>query len=636
MPFNKNQWPYIPDRISDIIDPDTLAVIESGCGARLKRPLTILENDPQTNRFTHRIESIGIKQLYAPFCKHLRQAAIFEKACEQNDSEQAHHSLEKYTAEGALYRLFTCHMGVMDTTYIIRLRNRPIAMLFSGQFAPGGELQGVSRQLKRIGLNDELDRGVMLGMAKNLSPCPEDFEQHLQREAQHIERLVENEYHRQKSALEQAFLAEVRNLALGSGDLDYEELTRRLQIMLESVVGYLQCRYALFFGCANGNDSTMPLVGQEGLPAEVEANPPHFNWNKAGLPKEYFDLTNFGLADWQDKARSNALRGNNHEYFANAGCIAPTLLGNRYRGVLVLGPFSQAIDVGEEQNFLVELTNIFGGFVLATLEMFALEQKQRAWENDKRILKHQIKTSLVSLNSIVGLSSRRLRDRNDSLERVISDLDRALRMGIHLRDSTNRTLDLHQIEIEPDDLEYERYSLAVLVTNCSTAYADVAHSRRIKLFIDPTVEFLPEADIDTVRMTIAFTNLIENAVKYAYPDTTVIIRSRYDPPTKTSPGRAYVEIDDLGVGINQGEVKHIFEQGVRGQLAGKVEGTGYGLWETNSIVQAHGGKVGLSLTSTNIQRREQRATHVIFTIEIPLNNEQAGRKNGKRLKEKRQ
>ena len=46
----QDKWPYTPVRLSQIIDRETLTVIESGCCERLGRPLTILDRDQADRR----------------------------------------------------------------------------------------------------------------------------------------------------------------------------------------------------------------------------------------------------------------------------------------------------------------------------------------------------------------------------------------------------------------------------------------------------------------------------------------------------------------------------------------------------------------------------------------------------------
>jgi signal transduction histidine kinase len=77
-------------------------------------------------------------------------------------------------------------------------------------------------------------------------------------------------------------------------------------------------------------------------------------------------------------------------------------------------------------------------------------------------------------------------------------------------------------------------------------------------------------------------------------------------------------VDDLGLGFNQPEAEKIFQKGERGEQAYKVAGTGFGLWEAKGILQAHGGDIKPVATLTNFFRRDHRAYHVVFTIEIPL------------------
>ena len=78
------------------------------------------------------------------------------------------------------------------------------------------------------------------------------------------------------------------------------------------------------------------------------------------------------------------------------------------------------------------------------------------------------------------------------------------------------------LQLEPEDLEFERYPLSVLVANCADGFVQEADKRHRQLIIDKSIELLPEAEVDVARLTIAISNLIENALKYSYPNTTIL------------------------------------------------------------------------------------------------------------------
>ena len=135
--FRKDKWPFIPVCLDQIIDRETLSVIESGCCERLGRALTILDYDPGTGGFSDRIESINEKQRYESFCRLLRDGKRVQggdEACKRFDIEQAELSLQEFRKTGNPFRTFQCHMGLEDMTYIIQVAGHPVALVFSGQY----------------------------------------------------------------------------------------------------------------------------------------------------------------------------------------------------------------------------------------------------------------------------------------------------------------------------------------------------------------------------------------------------------------------------------------------------------------------------------------------------------------------
>jgi signal transduction histidine kinase len=78
--------------------------------------------------------------------------------------------------------------------------------------------------------------------------------------------------------------------------------------------------------------------------------------------------------------------------------------------------------------------------------------------------------------------------------------------------------------------------------------------------------------------------LIDNAAKYT-PEGEDIILS-YGKNEKGSP---YLQVQDLGSGINESELPHIFERFFRSDEVRSSEGTGLGLSIAKWIVDKHGG-----------------------------------------------
>ena len=87
----------------------------------------------------------------------------------------------------------------------------------------------------------------------------------------------------------------------------------------------------------------------------------------------------------------------------------------------------------------------------------------------------------------------------------------------------------------------------------------------------------------------AFSNMIENAVKYSDVDTEILISSIKE-------GNYHgLAVASIGIPISNDEAKHIFERGFRGSAAIQkvAAGTGFGLYLASRVMAFHGGKIDL-------------------------------------------
>lgn len=93
---------------------------------------------------------------------------------------------------------------------------------------------------------------------------------------------------------------------------------------------------------------------------------------------------------------------------------------------------------------------------------------------------------------------------------------------------------------------------------------------------------------DAVELQAAFTNLLDNAVKYSPKGTKIIIEAK-------NVGKKTIEISikDSGVGIDPAQAKRIFKRFYRipGLSTQKAKGTGLGLYIVQAIVKKHNGKI---------------------------------------------
>ena len=96
---------------------------------------------------------------------------------------------------------------------------------------------------------------------------------------------------------------------------------------------------------------------------------------------------------------------------------------------------------------------------------------------------------------------------------------------------------------------------------------------------------LPEIPMDFTLMMRVFVNLLDNALKYSPPRTTINITVSIEGDSVA------IEVKDHGFGIPPEDLTRIFDKFYRAEKPRQITGTGLGLSICKGIVEAHGGKI---------------------------------------------
>ena len=138
------------------------------------------------------------------------------------------------------------------------------------------------------------------------------------------------------------------------------------------------------------------------------------------------------------------------------------------------------------------------------------------------------------------------------------------------RGDSGRT-SLNRQTVRTDELMREIYEESLMI--------DENHRYRLKDSGEPT-----EVMVDAGLMKQAVRILIDNAAKYT-PEGEEILLSY----GKNEKGNPFLQVQDLGQGIGESELPHIFERFFRADEARGSAGTGLGLSIAKWIVDKHGG-----------------------------------------------
>ncbi|MCA9788301.1 MAG: HAMP domain-containing histidine kinase, partial [Cyanobacteria bacterium HKST-UBA05] len=122
---------------------------------------------------------------------------------------------------------------------------------------------------------------------------------------------------------------------------------------------------------------------------------------------------------------------------------------------------------------------------------------------------------------------------------------------------------------------------------------------------------MPTAWADPDKFEQILLNLIDNAVKYSFPETTVRIKAQ---PYPENDDMVQISITNEGVGIPSDNLKNLFNQFYRvdNTLTRDVEGTGLGLYITKSLTKAMGGDI-----MVDSEVNKETTFSVIFPITTP-------------------
>ena len=216
-----------------------------------------------------------------------------------------------------------------------------------------------------------------------------------------------------------------------------------------------------------------------------------------------------------------------------------------------------------------------------------LDGLRRAFTQQREFLgdaAHELKTSFAIVKSTLQSlqnGPRNAAEYREGLCQISEDSDR-------LEELLDRMLRLARVEQWAADgirRELETTDL------CSTCEMAVARMRKLASSRDIKIEFNADGSAqlraDPADLELVWINLLENAVQYSASHSLVKLS------LQTGNGNATVSVCDLGSGIAEADLPHIFERFRRSDPSRSraTGGYGLGLAMAKSIVEAYGGAI---------------------------------------------
>ena len=241
-----------------------------------------------------------------------------------------------------------------------------------------------------------------------------------------------------------------------------------------------------------------------------------------------------------------------------------------------------------------EIVHIFNSILS---KMQKLEDSRQEFVSN---VSHELKTPMTSMkvlaDSLLAQEGMPEEAYREFLTDIVAEIDRE-------NDIITDLLSLVKMDKKAAKVDIKPTSVNELLEVILKRLKPLAQKRNIEIIFE---SFRPvTAEIDPIKLSLAFNNLIENAIKYNKDDGWIRVSLNADHKY------FYVKVADSGVGIPADCQDQVFERFYRVDKARsrKTGGTGLGLAITRNAVLLHKGAIKLY---------SEEGEGTTFTVRIPL------------------
>lgn len=290
------------------------------------------------------------------------------------------------------------------------------------------------------------------------------------------------------------------------------------------------------------------------------------------------------------------------------GLITAVLIAAFYASIILVKPFGKVTQ---------SLEGISGGFLEDGLSILDYTETQVLSEAYNRMLgrmkvlddsrqefvsnvSHELKTPITSMkvlaDSLLMQEDVPPELYKEFLQDIAEEIDRENKI-------INDLLALVKMDRTAPDVHIQQTNINELIDLILKRLRPIAAKRGIELVLDSYKPVL--AEVDETKLTLALSNLVENAVKYNRDGGWVHLSINTDHKF------FYVKVEDNGIGIPQEDQEHIFERFFRVDKSHSREigGTGLGLAIARSAILMHHGVIKVY---------SEEGVGTTFTVRVPL------------------
>jgi signal transduction histidine kinase len=231
-------------------------------------------------------------------------------------------------------------------------------------------------------------------------------------------------------------------------------------------------------------------------------------------------------------------------------------------------------------------SRMLGGGVLSIRDVSERARLERMKDEFVLTASHELRSPLTSVQGfaeLLILEKDQLSEKHAETVEIILDNTR------HLVRLLNDLLDLARSDAGRLTINPTRCEVGPIVAGAARLIMGLANSRQQRLEVEIESD-LPQVSVEADRITQVLVNLLTNATEYCPEGSTIKV-------TAASVGsEVEIAVSDDGPGIPKDQRDHVFDRFTRGEagLTQRVGGTGLGLAIAKSLIELHGGAIGVT------------------------------------------
>ncbi|MBN1955798.1 MAG: response regulator [Anaerolineae bacterium] len=286
---------------------------------------------------------------------------------------------------------------------------------------------------------------------------------------------------------------------------------------------------------------------------------------------------------------------------SGAMLYAPLKVGDRAIGSLGVGNRVSARPFSTHSRRLLKALADYAAIAIENARLYEeIQQANQAKSEFVSMVAHELRAPMTAMRGYADMlesAASLTAPQHEFVAAIRANVDRMQVLVADLRD-------VSRIESGHLELEKREMGLQEAVRGALQTVRGEIEARAQQLLID-VPDDLPKVEADPARLTQVLVNMLSNANKYTPEGGQIGLRAWVE-------GRyIHCAVSDTGIGISPEDQEKLFtkffrskDRAVRG-----VQGTGLGLCITKSLVELHGGEIG-------VQSEMGKGTTFTFTLPV--------------------